>query len=203
MANTIARFSRVNAILFIIAYVAYISRLRRPHASSDIVPAKVEATPEAQKISSQDAAVPPRKVQLRLWVTVCALLVSTALVSICAVFMTTAINKAFPLNEPSTIPRNFVGLVLLPTIGNAAEHWTTVIAAVNGQMNRAIGIVIKSSIQLAFLVIPFSILFGWVLGNENMDLTFDIFELSLLCGAIILAYLVTKDGRSMWSVALY
>lgn len=70
--------------------------------------------------------------QLSLWVALLTLGISTALVGVCAEFMTDAID---PITKPcGPLPRTFVGLILLPIVGNAAEHATAVTVAIKGMM---------------------------------------------------------------------
>ena len=75
-----------------------------------------------------------------------------------------------------------MGLVLLPIVGNAAEHVTAVTASYKGKMNLAIGVAVGSSLQISLLVMPFLVLVGWAIG-QPLSLNFDGFEtsVSLMC----------------------
>src|SRR5207237_325176 len=64
------------------------------------------------------------------------LLISTGLVAICADFMSDAIE---PMVEHSSISQAFIGLIILPIVGNAAEHVTAVTVAMKNKVDRAIG----------------------------------------------------------------
>ena len=72
------------------------------------------------------------------------LLVSTALVAACAEFLVGSINY---MVVNADISEAFIGLILLPIIGNAAEHVTAVTVAAKNKMDLAIGIAVGSSIQ--------------------------------------------------------
>ncbi|KAL9003628.1 MAG: hypothetical protein Q9188_003518 [Gyalolechia gomerana] len=136
--------------------------------------------------------------QLSLFTALLTLGVSTALVGICAEFMTDAID---PITKPcGPLPRTFVGLILLPIVGNAAEHATAVTVAIKDKMDLAIGVAVGSSMQIALLVIPFVVILGWVLGTHNppMNLAFDAFQIILLFVSILLVNYLIQDGESHW-----
>ena len=81
---------------------------------------------------------------------------STALVAVCAEFLVSSINE-FVSN--TGIKQAFIGLILLPIIGNAAEHVTAVTVAAKNKMDLAIGVAVGSSIQIA-LSLSQSVLLG-------------------------------------------
>lgn len=72
------------------------------------------------------------------------------------------------LTSTGHIGKTFVGLILLPIVGNAAEHATAVTVACKDKMDLAIGVAVGSSMQIALLVLPLAIVLGWILGVENM-----------------------------------
>lgn len=120
------------------------------------------------------------------------LLVSTGLVAVCAEFLVDSINY---LVENTSVSEAFVGLIILPIVGNAAEHVTAVAVASKNKMDLAIGVAVGSSIQIALFVTPVIVLLGWILGKD-MSLFFSLFEtVSLFVSAFIVNFLVL-DGRS-------
>jgi Ca2+:H+ antiporter len=121
------------------------------------------------------------------------LLISTGLVAVCAEFMVDSINAVVSSN--SGLSEAFIGLIILPIVGNAAEHVTAVTVASKNKMDLAIGVAVGSSIQIALFVTPFVVLLGWCMGKE-MSLYFTLFEtVSLFVSAFIVNFLVL-DGRS-------
>jgi Ca2+:H+ antiporter len=76
------------------------------------------------------------------------LLVATGLVALCAEFLVSAIPQ---MTEQSTISQAFIGLIILPIVGNAAEHVTAVTVAAKNKMDLAIGVAVGSSIQIGML----------------------------------------------------
>jgi Ca2+:H+ antiporter len=122
--------------------------------------------------------------QLSLWVAIFTLGASTALVAICAEFMVNSIDALTA--PPSKISKTFVGLILLPIVGNAAEHATAVTVACKDKMDLAIGVAVGSSMQIALLVLPFAVVLGWILHIDQMTLNFDGFQIAILFVAVLL-----------------
>ncbi|QKX54986.1 uncharacterized protein TRUGW13939_02076 [Talaromyces rugulosus] len=120
------------------------------------------------------------------------LLVTTGLVAACAEFLVDSIDY---LVSTTGVSQAFIGLIILPIVGNAAEHVTAVTVASKNKMDLAIGVALGSSIQIALFVTPVIVLLGWILDRE-MSLYFSLFEtVSLFVSAFIVNYLML-DGRS-------
>jgi Ca2+:H+ antiporter len=120
------------------------------------------------------------------------LFVTTGLVAACAEFLVDSIDY---LVQTSGVSQAFIGLIILPIVGNAAEHVTAVTVASKNKMDLAIGVALGSSIQIALFVTPVIVLLGWIL-NTDMSLYFSLFEtISLFASAFIVNYLML-DGRT-------
>ncbi|KAL9022203.1 MAG: hypothetical protein Q9185_000603 [Variospora sp. 1 TL-2023] len=120
------------------------------------------------------------------------LLTSTALVAVCAEFLVGSINY---LVTNTSVKEEFIGLIVLPIVGNAAEHITAVVVAGKNKMDLAIGVAVGSSIQIALFVTPVIVLLGWGL-QKDMSLYFSLFEtISLFVSAFIINFLIL-DGRT-------
>ena len=134
----------------------------------------------------------PTKQHMSRTSAIILLLVSTGLVAVCAEFLVASINY---LVENTSVSEAFVGLIILPIVGNAAEHVTAVTVASKNKMDLAIGVAVGSSIQIALFVTPVIVLLGWIL-SKDMSLYFSLFEtISLFVSAFIVNFLVL-DGRS-------
>jgi Ca2+:H+ antiporter len=120
------------------------------------------------------------------------LLISTGLVAVCADFMSDAIE---PMVESSGISQAFIGLIILPIVGNAAEHVTAVTVAMKNKMDLSIGIAVGSSIQIAIFITPVIVILGWIMGKE-MTLYFNIFETVALFVTVLVVNFLVLDGRS-------
>ncbi|KAF4913029.1 Vacuolar calcium ion transporter [Colletotrichum viniferum] len=120
------------------------------------------------------------------------LLFSTGLVAVCAEFLVDSINDVV---ESSPLGEVFIGLIILPIVGNAAEHVTAITVAMKNKMDLAIGVAVGSSIQIALFITPIVVIIGWALGRD-MSLYFTLFEtVCLFVSAFIVNFLVL-DGRS-------
>ena len=91
----------------------------------------------------------------------------------------------------------FVGLVLVPIIGNAAEHSTAVLMALRNRMDLAVGIALGSSVQVALLVAPILVFLGLAFGRP-MDLAFGWFEVISVVLAVGIATVVVFDAETNW-----
>ncbi len=120
------------------------------------------------------------------------LLVSTALVAVCAEFLVSSIGY---LVGHTNISEAFIGLIILPIVGNAAEHVTAVTVASKNKMDLAIGVAVGSSIQIALFVTPVIVLLGWIL-QKDMSLYFSLFETVSLFVTVFVVNFLVLDGRS-------
>jgi Ca2+:H+ antiporter len=91
----------------------------------------------------------------------------------------------------------FIGVMLVPLVGNVAEHMVAVQAALRNKMDLSLGIAVGSGLQIALFVAPLLVLIGAFIGRP-MNLVFHPFELIALIGAGLIAVLVTLDGESNW-----
>jgi Ca2+:H+ antiporter len=93
--------------------------------------------------------------------------------------------------------QTFLGLVIIPLIGNAAEHATAVVVARKGQTDLAFQIALGSSTQVALLVAPLLVFIGLAMGTE-MNLVFRVFEVAALAVSTIVIAIITLDGETHW-----
>jgi Ca2+:H+ antiporter len=91
----------------------------------------------------------------------------------------------------------FLGIILVPLIGNVAEHLVAVQVAAKNKMDLSTEIAVSSSIQIALFVAPLLVFISLLLGHP-MQLIFNQFELLALMAAVAIAVLVSNDGESTW-----
>jgi Ca2+:H+ antiporter len=149
--------SHGTAIILLILYVTYLYFQLKSHA---------ELFDEEQEGEAEEAQI------LSPWAAAVALVVITVAVAICAEYLVDSIDS---IVESMHISKTFIGLILLPIVGNAAEHVTAVVVATKNKMNLAIGVAIGSSMQIALLVTPFLVILGWII-DQPMTLHFETFE---------------------------
>ncbi len=100
-----------------------------------------------------------------------------------------------PLTEEIRLSELFVGVIIVPVVGNIAEHIVGVQIAYKNQMDFSMGISLGSSIQVALLVTPILVFLGPLLGHP-LRLIFTPLELGALAAAVIVTGFVALDGRS-------
>lgn len=167
--------------------------------NSPVVKEKQDAPPITE---SETQSEPP----MSKTASVVLLLGSTALVALCAEFMVDSINA---LEVDTPLSEAFVGLIILPIVGNAAEHVTAVTVAAKNKMDLAIGVAIGSSIQIASFITPLVVIIGWIL-DKDMPLYFTLFEtVTLFVTTFVVNFLVLgndslhdKKGLAMLTVTL-
>jgi Ca2+:H+ antiporter len=91
----------------------------------------------------------------------------------------------------------FIGVMLVPLVGNVAEHLVAVKMALKNKMDLSLAIALGSSLQVALFVTPV-LVFAGILLDHKMSLVFSSFELAALIGASVIATLISVDGRSNW-----
>lgn len=91
----------------------------------------------------------------------------------------------------------FVGIIVVPIIGNAAEHSSAVLMAMKNRMDLAVSIAVGSSAQVALLIAPILVFVGLALG-QPMDLAFNVFEVAAVALAVAVATSVVRDAESHW-----
>lgn len=72
------------------------------------------------------------------------------------------------MTDGGSVSKTFVGLILLPIVGNAAEHATAVTVAIKDKMDLSIGVAVGSSMQIALLVLPLIVVIGWCMGKSRI-----------------------------------
>ena len=121
------------------------------------------------------------------------LVLSTIFIAIESEFL---VNGIEPLTEKLGWSQFFVGIILIPIIGNAAEHTTAIVMARKDKMDVALEIAIGSSLQIILFVAPVLIFIS--LFFKPMSIVFNQFELIALIASVIIANRVSHDGESNW-----
>jgi Ca2+:H+ antiporter len=101
------------------------------------------------------------------------------------------VTESFGLSE------FFVGIILVPLIGNVAEHLVAVQVAIKDEMDLSLSIALGSSLQIALLVAPLLVFISLLLGHP-MTLEFNHPEIIAMVAASVIAALVAIDARSNW-----
>lgn len=122
------------------------------------------------------------------------LLIATILVVLESEFLVEGID---PVVKTLGISELFIGVIVIPIIGNAAEHSTSVIMALKNKMDISLEIAIGSSTQIALFVAPLLVFLGYFMG-QRLDLIFTSYELIVIIMATVITAMISMDGRSNW-----
>ncbi|CAK4034876.1 vacuolar calcium ion transporter [Lecanosticta acicola] len=177
--------SRGTAIIMLILYCLYLFFQLKTHASLFDAEAQEGGDGEGEGEEKEPEILGP------IPATVCLILV-TVLVAVCAEYLVDSIDS---IVASSGISKTFIGLILLPIVGNAAEHVTAVVVAFKDKMDLAIGVAIGSSMQIALFVTPFLVILGWIMGQE-MTLNFQGFETVVFFLSVLVVNYLIQDGKS-------
>ena len=91
----------------------------------------------------------------------------------------------------------FLGIILIPIVGNVAEHLVAVRMAARNKMELSVEIAVSSSLQVALFVAPLLVFLSLLMGHP-LTLIFNTFELLALGAGVLIAALVAADGESNW-----
>ncbi|MEH2120108.1 calcium/proton exchanger [Nostoc sp.] len=184
--QTLQNLSIAVAVVLILVYALTLLFSMKTHSYLyDVGLAEAEA--EAEEISISDA-----KPNMTLWVGV--LLVCTLLVAIESEMLVDSLEVA---TSQLGLTALFTGVILVPIVGNAAEHATAVTVAMKDKMDLSLSVAVGSSMQIALFVAPVLVIAGRILGKP-MDLDFKPFELVAVVVSVLIANTISSDGRSNW-----
>ena len=181
--DNILVLSHGTAIILLIIYVLYLIFQLRTH--TDLFDEEQSGQEGEGGNKQQEAEI------LTPWAAGVALVLITICVAVCAEFLVGSIDD---IVKTAHISKTFIGLILLPIVGNAAEHVTAVVVATKDKMDLAIGVAIGSSMQIALLVTPFLVILGWIMGKP-MTLHFETFETVVFFLSVLITNYLIQDGK--------
>jgi Ca2+:H+ antiporter len=132
--------------------------------------------------------------QPNLWLWLGVLLVSTLAVAYESEMFVGVVEEA---TKGLGLTPLFTGIILLPLVGGAAEYVTAVGVAMKNNMDLSVSVAMGSSLLVALLMAPLLVLVGYAIG-QPMNLSFNLFEVVAVAIAVIVANLISLDGRSNW-----
>lgn len=189
----ILSLSRGVAVILLVIYVLYlVFQLKTHKALFEEQASEEEAVITTSVPIGEENAVETEHLSITGALSV--LVVATILVSFCADFLVGSIDD---IVELSGLSKTFIGLIVIPIVGNAAEHATAIIVAMKDKMDLAIGVAVGSSLQIALFVTPFMVIIGWII-DVPMSLYFSTFETVIMFVSMFITNLVILDGESNW-----
>jgi len=176
-ADGVTNLSHIAAIVLLMMYGLFLFFQFRTHVELFATETHDHEDPE---MSQRDAII--------------LLVVATVLVSWMAEILVHSVEAA---SEEMGLPHLFIGVILLPLFGNAAEHFTAVSVAAKDKMDLSFAISMGSSTQIAVFVAPLMIVIAWMLG---VPLTFEFGMLETVSAflAVLIVNIIASDGKSNW-----
>lgn len=107
------------------------------------------------------------------------------------------VGSVEPVTEALGMSTFFVGIIIIPLIGNVAEHMVAMQVAMKNRMDLSVSIATGSSLQIALFVAPVLVFLSLIIGNP-LTLEFNNFELIALTASAVIAAFISVDGRSNW-----
>jgi len=107
------------------------------------------------------------------------------------------VDSIKPAVDALGIPRPFVGLVVVPFVGNVAEHFSAVRLAYRNRLDFSMGIAYGSGIQIVLVASAVAVLAGVLVGND-LTLVFDPLQLAALAAAALGSTMIARGGETNW-----
>ncbi|KAA8527114.1 hypothetical protein F0562_008657 [Nyssa sinensis] len=177
--------SRFSSCIMLLAYAAYIF-FQLTSQNNLYTPLNEEGSRSEANLDDDDAP------EISKWESVIWLTIFTAWISILSEYLVNAIEGT---SVAWKMPVAFISVVLLPIVGNAAEHAGAIMFAMKDKLDISLGVAIGSSTQISMFGIPFCVVVGWIMGRP-MDLNFQLFETAALFITVLVVAFLLQDGTS-------
>jgi len=215
--NELHQLSIGIALILLVCYAAYIaysvfgvraSRMDKlpisaPAVGNDV--GSIQGAGHASALAVETAPV-PRAASVQLLATLAAwwrttlwlpIAVLAGVTAVTAVVSEVLVSTIEPVAHQIGLSPFFVGLIILPIVGNAVEHFSAITSAARNHMEISMAITAGSSIQIALLAAPILVLAGPLVGVP-LDLNFSLLEVALFGLVTGLYALISLDGESTW-----
>lgn len=196
-AALLHNLSKAASILLLMTYVAYIIFQLKTHSKviERSTGGAVGAGYEDPKHNISNVSdEEDHKKLVTLPVAICLLLGITVLIGFNADALVSSIDE---VSHAYGLSKVFIGLIIIPLVGNAAEHASAVSAAMRDKMDLSIAVALGSTIQIALFVSPLLVIIGWATGH-NFDLVFDTFGTVVVFLTVFVTNNLISDGTSNW-----
>lgn len=172
--------SRASSIVMLIGYAAYIVFQLWTHREL------FEAEEDDDLVAEEDQAV------IGFWSGFVWLVGMTGVIALLSEYVVGTIEEA---SDSWGLSVSFISIIVLPIVGNAAEHAGAVIFAFKNKLDITLGVALGSATQIAMFVVPFCVIVAWIMGI-NMDLNFSLLETGSLALSILATAFTLQDGSS-------
>ncbi|KAG2370946.1 Vacuolar cation/proton exchanger 2 Ca(2+)/H(+) exchanger 2 [Vigna angularis] len=182
--KSVLSLSRFSSCIMLLAYASYLFFQLRSQQNV--------YTPVNEEGDDGENSDEEEELELTQWEAIAWLAILTAWMSILSGYLVDTIEGA---SKSLNMSMAFISVILLPIVGNAAEHASAIMFAVKDKLDITIGVAIGSSTQISMFVIPFCVVVGWCMGKE-MDLNFQLFETATLFITVLVVAFMMQEGTS-------
>lgn len=190
----ILSLSRGVAIILLVVYILYLVFQLKTHKALFEEQSQEDDGIITSSLAEEGTSAKGDAEHLTIIGSLSVLVLATLLVSFSADYLVGSIDD---IVELLGLSKTFIGLIVIPIVGNAAEHATAVIVAMKDKMDLAIGVAVGLSLQIALFVTPFMVIIGWIV-DVPMSLYFSTFETAVMFVSVFITNLVILDGESNW-----
>ncbi|ONK65993.1 uncharacterized protein A4U43_C06F3080 [Asparagus officinalis] len=176
---------KVGGCIMLVAYASYLVFQLKSHRN---LYNPIDSEDRPNEDDSDEEEVP----EVTLWEALVWLAVLTIWISVLSEYLVNAIEGA---SDSLNLPVAFISVILLPIVGNAAEHASAIMFAMKNKLDITLGVAIGSSTQIAMFVIPFCVVVGWIMGKP-MDLNFQLFETATLFITVLVVAFMLQEGTA-------
>ncbi|CAJ2670736.1 vacuolar cation/proton exchanger 3-like isoform X2 [Trifolium pratense] len=182
--------SRAASIVMLGAYFVYLIFQLWTHRQ--LFEAEEEGEGEGENNSAEEEAV------IGFWSAFAWLAGMTVFIALLSEYVVDTIQDA---SDSWGLSVSFLSIILLPIVGNAAEHAGAIIFAFKNKLDITLGVALGSATQIAMFAVPLCVLVAWIMGVK-MDLNFNLLETGSLALAIIVTGFTLQDGTSHYMKGL-
>ncbi|VAH61049.1 unnamed protein product [Triticum turgidum subsp. durum] len=178
--TTVLELSRACSFIMLLAYVAYLFFQLKTHRQL-FEPQEIEGgdDDEEEAVLGFGSAL--------FW-----LILMTIIIAVLSEYVVGTIE---PTSQSWGLSVSFISIILLPIVGNAAEHAGAVIFALKNKLDITLGVALGSATQISMFVVPLSVLVAWIMGIQ-MDLDFKLLETGSLFISVLVTAFTLQDGTS-------
>ncbi|KAI3781611.1 hypothetical protein L2E82_11629 [Cichorium intybus] len=184
LSTATLNLSRASCIVMLVAYFAYL--IFQLYTHRQFFEAEEEETEDDMDVSEEEKPV------IGFWSGLIWLIGMTAVISLLSEYLVDTIEEA---STSWGISVSFISIIVLPIVGNAAEHAGAIIFAFKNKLDITLGVALGSATQISIFVVPMSVIVSWIIGIK-MDLDFNLLETGCLALTIIATAFTLQDGTS-------
>ncbi|OAY43717.1 vacuolar cation/proton exchanger 3 [Manihot esculenta] len=179
------QLSRASSFVMLLAYIAYIVFQLVTHR-------QLFEAPEESGDGEDDDVVSEEKPVIGFWSGIAWLFGMTGVIALLSEYVVETIEDA---SDSWGLSVSFISIILLPIVGNAAEHAGAIIFAFKNKLDISLGVALGSATQISMFVVPLCVIVAWIMGIK-MDLSFSLLETGSLALSIIATAFTLQDGTS-------